>query len=218
MACEIQKNELSIRLMEKSDIEDVRTLHNDESVLRQLTDPRPVSEVQQVAWFEALSRSQSSQRYVVRNSVNGYLIGVFRVDNIDHINKSVMVGLDIAPTYRGRGISYQVYGHFIDHFFKGVGMNRIYLYVLESNDVAHHIYEKLGFEEEGRQRQAVFRGGCYVDYIMMSLLKADVDDKITIKSPQDAFESAPRKRLAFAKVGRTLPRPVLIIDEDEMHE
>jgi RimJ/RimL family protein N-acetyltransferase len=194
MSHEIQENELSIRLMEKSDVEDARVLHNDPSVLRQLTDPRPVSELQQATWFETLSRSQSSQRYVVRNSVSDYLIGIFRVDNIDLVNKSVMVGLDIAPKYRGRGISHQVYKHFIDHFFNEVGIQRIYLYVLETNEVAHHIYKKLGFEEEGRQRQAIFREGRYVDYIMMSLLKSNHD--VTIQAPKigseriaQAFES-----------------------------
>ena len=200
MAHEIQENELSIRLMEKGDIEEARTLHNDPSVLRQLTDPRPVNETQQAAWFEALSKSQTSQRYVIRNSVSDYMIGVFRVDNIDLINKSVMVGLDIAPRFRGRGISYQVYEHFIDHFFKEIGMNRIYLYVLETNEIAHHVYEKLGFEEEGRQRQAVFRDGRYVDYVMMSLLKSDVDSRIPApKTAAELYESKPRRRLELFK-------------------
>jgi RimJ/RimL family protein N-acetyltransferase len=43
--------------------------------------------------------------------------------------------------------------------------------VLSFNDIALDLYMKMGFIEEGVQRQAIYRNGQYIDYIMMSLLK-----------------------------------------------
>jgi len=56
----------------------------------------------------------------------------------------------------------------VDYCFNQLNMHRLWLLVLSQNKIAKHIYEKHGFEVEGVQRQAIFRNGKYVDYIMMS--------------------------------------------------
>ena len=50
-------------------------------------------------------------------------------------------------------------------------MNRLWLLVLETNKRARNLYSKMGFKEEGCQRNAIFKNGIYVDYHMMSILK-----------------------------------------------
>ncbi len=40
--------------------------------------------------------------------------------------------------------------------------------------------ERCGFVEEGRMRQAIYRDGRYLDMIVMSLLKEDWPDTVTI--------------------------------------
>jgi len=45
--------------------------------------------------------------------------------------------------------------------------------VLETNQHAKRLYEKQGFITEGRLRDAVFRDGKYVDYIIMSILETE---------------------------------------------
>lgn len=173
--------------MEEHHVEWARMLHNDESTLMQLTDPEYVNQVQQRAWFESMSLSKSSKRFVVEATVTSSVgsptsmvswvtpgwswIGVFRVDNIDLKNRSVMVGLDITPEHRGHGLSKPIYEHFLSYYFDQCGMNRVYLKVLETNARAIHIYKKLGFIEEGRDRQAVFREGAFRDYVCMSILR-----------------------------------------------
>lgn len=167
--------ELSYLLMEKRHLEWARLLHNDPSTLFQLTDPEHVGEIQQLAWFEALANSKSSKRYVIECQIIDNLsvlpVGVFRVDNIDYKNRSVMVGLDLDPVFRGKGLAKQIYEHFLEYYFNQCGMNRIYLKVLETNERAKHVYKSVGFREEGRDRSAIFRDGKYRDYICMSILR-----------------------------------------------
>jgi RimJ/RimL family protein N-acetyltransferase len=54
-----------------------------------------------------------------------------------------------------------------------MNLNRLWLLVLESNAHAIRLYQKQGFRLEGRMRQAVFRDGRYVDYLVMSILDGE---------------------------------------------
>lgn len=162
---------LIIRLLEQKDLESARTLHNDHSTLLNLYDITHVSEVNQSLWFDKISRSNSSFRYSILNANDNEFVGIFKIDNLDHINKSVCFGLDINKKFRGRGYSKKIYKYFISFYFDNLGMNRIYLSVLSSNILARKIYKSLGFIEEGNMREAIFRDGHYVDLIFMSILK-----------------------------------------------
>ena len=164
---------LLIRVMERQDLDFARRLHNDDSTLLQLSHVEHVSEVQQEAWFQTISTSKNSKRYTILDSGSGDFIGIFRVDNLDFVNSSVCVGLDIAPDKRGKSYAKEIYRYFLDYYFLHCGMHRIYLAVLATNDVARSLYIALGFQEEGIHREAIYRGGEYIDLIWMSILRGE---------------------------------------------
>jgi RimJ/RimL family protein N-acetyltransferase len=177
---------IKIEPLSEDFIERARELHNEWNVLRQLTDVRQVSSEQQKKWFQSISASQTSQRYAIINhdnkSIANELIGVFRIDALDMNNGSVMVGLDIAKFYRGNNLSYLIYEYFFEMFFKNQRINRIALKVLQTNEIALHVYEQLGFVKEGVERQAIFRDGKYVDYITMSILREEYEANADLHS------------------------------------
>lgn len=164
-----------IRVMERQDLERSRKLHNDDSTLLQLSDIEHISETQQEAWFLSMSSSKKSRRYTILDARSGEFIGIFRVDMLDLVNKSVCVGLDIESNMRGKGYAKEIYGYFMDYFFLHFGMHRLYLAVLETNSLARSLYVDLGFQDEGVHRKAIFRGGKYVDLIWMSMLRNEFD-------------------------------------------
>lgn len=164
---------LNIRLLERHDIEFARCLHNENSVLMRLSDASHVSELQQEKWFETISLSCTKRRYVVVEKKTNEYVGIFRVDAIDMDNRSVCVGLDIDKNKRGQGYASEVYQYFLDYFFFQRGFHRIYLATLETNNVALSLYKKLGFEVEGRSKEAVFRDGKFLDLIWMSILRTN---------------------------------------------
>jgi len=57
--------------------------------------------------------------------------------------------------------------------FGGLRLHRIELEVYDYNPRARHVYEKLGFVQEGVKRDGVFIRNCYHDVILMSMLEAD---------------------------------------------
>ena len=96
--------------------------------------------------------------------------GLIRLDNIDTINKSICVGMDIDTAFRGQGLAKEIYRVLMQLLFDQ-GFNRIWLLVLDFNIRAINLYLKLGFKLEGSQRKAIFRNNSYHDYLMMSILK-----------------------------------------------
>ena len=166
---ELHQN-LHFRVMEQGDLEDARLMHNELSTLLQLSDVWPVSPAEQQQWFERVSTSSVSRRFAVRNSLDNSFVGLFRLDRIDRVNGSAQVGLDICRDQRGKGHASVIYEYFLGYLFLHMRLNRVELVTLESNTKATSLYRKLGFVEEGRLRQAIWRNGLFHDLIMFSLL------------------------------------------------
>ena len=162
---------LRIRVMERRDIENARKLHNDPSVLRQLTDVRIVSEAEQESWFLAMSKSSTSRRFIIEEVEGGDFVGVFRLVHLDMGNRNAMVGLDICPEKRGKKYAKIIYQWVFDYLFNDMGLHRLGLVTLESNAVAIKLYGSLGFQEEGRLREAIWRDGRFQDLIYFGLLR-----------------------------------------------
>ena len=101
-------------------------------------------------------------------------IGVITLTNIsethDSADLSIIVG---SPEDRDRGYGREAISLILRHGFEDLDLNRIALSVFEFNKPAIATYEKLGFHEEGRYRQAIKRGDTYFDAILMSLTKAE---------------------------------------------
>ena len=161
---------LAICIMEAADAEEARLLHNDSTTLYRLTDIAHVSQESQMAWFKSVSTSRTSRRYVARLKSDGSFVGVFRVDRIDPWNRNAFVGADIVEGLRGQGYATEIFRYFFEHFFDQCGFQRLALVTMEANVPAINLYKKLGFVEEGRERQAIFRDGKFQDLVCMGIL------------------------------------------------
>ena len=164
---------LYINIMEFVDIEDMRKLHNEESTLYQLSDINHISQEQQLSWFKRISLSENSKRYVARLKSNKEFIGIFRIDNIDNINRNANVGADIVPNHRGKGYAKELFNYFFDYLFNQRGFHRLSLVTLETNEKALGLYKYLGFKKEGKLREAIFRNGKFIDLVCMSKLSRE---------------------------------------------
>ena len=169
---------LKISHISALDIEAVRNLHNQESILSQLSDNTFITTEMQEDWFSVISKSNKSFRLICRQKANNALVGVFRIDNFDSLNRSAMIGLDISEEFRRQGYAYEIYQYFINYFFTIKKYNRLYLNTLENNFNAINLYEKLGFQIEGRQFKSIFRNGKYLDLLCYYKLNDSIRVKI----------------------------------------
>ena len=163
---------IRIRSVEESDLEQMVSLRADPTVWMNLGNIEMISLRAQKNWFEHMV-SNPRARYYILCSAEINFIGIVRTDEIDYINRSIRVGGDILPEYRGQDYGTRMFQLLKKYCFDYLNMNRAWLLVLETNHVAIRLYKKVGFVEEVRQRQAIYRDGLYMDYIMMSMLKSE---------------------------------------------
>jgi len=67
--------------------------------------------------------------------------------------------------------------------FDFLNLHSIYLRVYEFNERAKKLYEKVGFKEVGRLREAGYREGKYFDILFMDILKKEY--QTLVKSDQN---------------------------------
>lgn len=168
---------VSLRLVEEGDLEAVRALRNDFTTWCQLGDPTAVTADRQGAWFHSSSQRSDRAYFVAYDECRPFL-GVVRMDERDLPNRSVRVGVDVLPEFRGKGFGGAIYQAVKKYCFDYLNCHRVWLCVLATNEVGVGLYKKEGFREEGRHREAVFRDGRYVDYVVMSILEDEYRAKL----------------------------------------
>lgn len=88
-----------------------------------------------------------------------------RSSKVQHVGE---IGISVDAKYRNMGIGSKLFEYAID-WAKKRSYSKLCLSVFSSNANAIHLYEKYGFEEEGRRRKQFKIGNEYVDEIMMGL-------------------------------------------------
>lgn len=157
---------LCLRVIEESDLDTLRHLRNDAETWVHLTSPLPITAAMQAKWFAG----GSATGFVAYDKTNPF-IGLVRWDERDLLNRSVRIGADVARHLRGLGYGRRIYQTVLRYAFDYQNCHRVWLSVLATNERARHLYEKVGFAREGTQRDAVFRDGRWIDYVVMSMLE-----------------------------------------------
>ena len=105
---------------------------------------------------------------------HGSLIGRIDFNDRDPVDRtaelSVMLG---ATSGRGKGYGTDAFHTLIDHLFNDRQVERLWLSVLPFNQPAIALYEKLGFNHEGRLRSTVWIDGGWHDLLLMGMLKSE---------------------------------------------
>ena len=122
--------------------------------------------------FDDREASSSDDSFAIHVKGEDRPIGVITLTNISETHESADLSVIVGdPEERDKGYGREAIRLIVNHGFEDLGLNRIALSVFEFNAAAIATYEKLGFHEEGRYRQAIKRGDTYFDAILMSLLK-----------------------------------------------
>jgi RimJ/RimL family protein N-acetyltransferase len=168
----IKGKTITIQILERRHLDDLRRMRNDPAIGMFLTTVRPVNEVAQEEWFRKMSLDDSRMYFAIVAG-DGCFVGVIRCDEWDKANRSIRIGVDIAPGYRRKGYATEAYRLLIRHLFCEMGLHRVWLLVAAFNKPAIALYRKLGFTSEGAQRQAIYRNGQFNDYVMLGMLDTD---------------------------------------------
>lgn len=159
-----------IRDLEPSDAAALLPIKNDPEIgeLVRAT-ARTYTPAEMDAWVERHRTAKDEAFFVIADDADR-AVGHVALYQLDPVNRSAEFGILLgAKRVWGQGIGTRATRFMIEHGFDELGLRRIYLDVLDTNAPARSIYEKLGFVVEGRLRQDQFKGGRFVDVLVMGL-------------------------------------------------
>ncbi|KAL4957888.1 acyl-CoA N-acyltransferase [Aspergillus filifer] len=88
----------------------------------------------------------------------------------DH-HRSATLGISLAAEYRGKGYGSEAINWALDWAFGAAGLHRVNLGAFSYNEGALKCYRNLGFVEEGREREVVYRNRRWYDAVLFSMLE-----------------------------------------------
>ncbi len=136
--------------------------------------PSPLSPSAVERLFEDRELSSTDDSFAIHLKGEEKPIGVISLMNISEANDSAELSVIIGYSEdRHHGYGAEAIDAILRYGFEELGLNRVGLSVFEFNEDATSTYEKLGFHEEGRLRQALKRDGAFHDAILMSVLEPE---------------------------------------------
>ena len=116
---------------------------------------RPFTEADAERWFAARA---TSLRWAIE--FEGQLIGEARLDRVDVTDRRASFAIGIYhPRWWDRGLGTEATRLILAHAFDALELHRVELRVLAFNERAIAVYRKLGFVEEGRERESALIDG-----------------------------------------------------------
>lgn len=129
-------------------------------------------------WYRFSVGDPSQIRLAITSADTGAVIGLVGLRHINYQTGNATLGIRMSPDYVGRGMGTDTIRALLRHAFGPMGLQRVYLDVVEGNLRARRSYEKVGFSYIGRR---VLHDG-----------SAMLDMRIT----RDEFERRERERRA----------------------
>lgn len=99
------------------------------------------------------------------------LLGLHTFPNRPRRRHAGTIGMGVHDEWQGKGIGTALMRAGVDLADKWLNLTRLELEVYTDNEPAIRLYERFGFEREGRLRQHAFRDGRYVDSYLMARLR-----------------------------------------------
>lgn len=139
-------------------------------------DPKQVRPITPEA-AEAWVKSQMDEQHAWIIEADGNLIGALRLHTINPVDKRANIAIGILDkSALGKGYGTEAMHLLARHAFSSMGLHRLSCRVLSFNEAAVAAYEKLGFIEEGRERESALIGDTWHDDIIMGLLAQDLKE------------------------------------------
>jgi len=173
---------IRLRAIERTDIPLFVTWLNDPDVRDGLLMIyQPLSMVDEESWFEDMKKRSVDEHplLIEIKQGEGWLpVGNCGFHKIDWRCRVAEVGIFIGEKRLwNRGYGTEAMLLLLKYGFYTLNMNRISLDVYENNPSAIRAYEKAGFIQEGRKRQAMYVDGKYIDILQMSVLKEEWENR-----------------------------------------
>lgn len=134
---------------------------------------KEVQEMLGILKLPSYDNLQSDDNVIYVILKNKKIIGSIELFDISWRNRRAQLSIVIHPLYQGLGCGQQAIAKILEIGFEELGLNRIWLRVLEYNQKAINCYKKSSFTIEGICRSESYRRGKFWDQVQMSILAGE---------------------------------------------
>jgi RimJ/RimL family protein N-acetyltransferase len=177
----IRGENLDLRAIEPEDTERCHRWINDPEVTRTLGMRYPLTLAAERRWVEQ-ERDATREIQLIIMTLDGQPIGTCGLMGMTPIDRSAELGILIGEKgYWGKGYGTDAVLTLCAFGFTQLNLHRIALGVFPFNTRGIACYEKCGFQDEGADRQAIYRHGEYHDILRMGILAEEYREKWPIR-------------------------------------
>ncbi|MHA2366606.1 MAG: GNAT family N-acetyltransferase [Candidatus Hodarchaeales archaeon] len=169
---------VKLRAVEESDLPQILKYVNEWTTRRTLGLQFPISETFEKKWVERASEldpwKDRNLSYIIEDKTTQEYLGTVGLHNIDPKNRNAELGITIWNINKqGKGYGTDACLVMLWVAFHILNLNSVYLRYMEINKRGQRAYQKAGFKQSGKLRQAMFTEGSYHDLFFMDILKEE---------------------------------------------
>lgn len=166
-------SEIELRPLQENDAENILTWVNNPDVVGNIAAfaSADFTLEQELAYVRKMRASDTDKVFSIFHEDGTYLGQVGLHDLYKGVARLAIV---IGNTdYFGKGYGGAAIVQALDHAFAELGLHKVYLMVMASNERSRALYSRIGFRSEGLLRQEYFHNGEYHDMVRMSVLASE---------------------------------------------
>ncbi len=165
-----------LRPVRRSDLESFLKWFNDPEVTQYLAIYTPMTEMAEEKWIDGLATRTADAVFVIEAIEAGGSkpIGTTGLHSINPKDHNATFGIAIGEKdYWSQGYGTEACRLLVRYGFEQLNLHRINSGVISFNERSLRMHRKVGFKEEGRQREALFKNGKFYDHVNFGLLRAE---------------------------------------------
>ena len=167
-----------LRPVRRSDIQCFLKWFNDLEVTQYLNMSLPMTEMAEEKFIEELgaSRSQNTVMFVIEaiEGDSSKPIGNTGLSNINARDHNATFGIAIGDKdYWSKGCGTEAARLIVNYGFEVLNLHRINSGAIAFNERSLRMHRSVGFKEEGRQREYIFKNGKLQDHVVFGMLREE---------------------------------------------
>lgn len=163
-------------------IQNYKWANNRELVRLAGMQPLPKSAGELERWYETTVGAADTRIFAIKTPDGEYL-GNLELRDLDYRCGRAEVGILIGDgENQNKGYGSDALQALCRFSFRELRLHRLYARVLETNARAQRLFKKVGFKEEGVERQAHYARGRHWDILMFGLLRAEAKEDDTVEA------------------------------------
>jgi len=179
----LKGNKVLLRPVRRSDLQDLLRWFNDPEVTQYLGLYLPMTEMAEEKWIESVGTTMASSHVLLIieavEAGGNKPIGDIGLGNINAKDHNAGFGIAIGEKeYWSKGYGTEATRLLINYGFEQLNLHRVNSGAIDFNERSIRMHKSVGFKEEGRQRDAVYRNGRFHDLVVFGILKDEWKDSV----------------------------------------